>query len=176
MLLYGLSVIYMFGIDYISSLGVVSRHHADILLFQFPAQVKLFAVGMLLYILFEKLNNKSAFVLAFSGLLLIIFFNDNTFFNYALYPLCIGFIVIWLVYFIKQVKIHFDFSYSFYILHFPVIQLALYFEINPSNPLLSFMALFFIVLLLSYFSEKYIEKRFIQLGKNIIKRNKNATT
>jgi peptidoglycan/LPS O-acetylase OafA/YrhL len=61
----------------------------------------------------------------------------------------------------------FDFSYSFYILHFPVIQLALYFGINPSNPLVSFVSLFAVILFLSYFSEKYIEKRFVKIGKEI---------
>ena len=66
------------------------------------------------------------------------------------------------------------FSYSFYILHFPVIQLALYFGINPSNPLVSFVSLFAVILVLSYFSEKYIEKRFIKIGREIVKKDKSA--
>ena len=83
--------------------------------------------------------------------------------------------MIYFVYYLKYIKINFDFSYSFYILHFPVIQLFLYFGINPDNPLISFIVLFSIILVLSYISEKYIEKRFIQIGKNIIKKDKNAS-
>ena len=64
------------------------------------------------------------------------------------------------------------FSYSFYILHFPVIQLALYFGINPINPVVSFISLFAVILVLSYFSEKYIEKRFVEIGRKIIKKDK----
>ena len=82
--------------------------------------------------------------------------------------------MIFCAYFIKYIKVDFDFSYSFYILHFPVIQLALYFDINPKNPIISFLTLFIVILILSYLSEKYIEKKFIKIGKDIIKRNANA--
>jgi len=69
--------------------------------------------------------------------------------------------------------VNFDFSYNLYILHFPVIQLALYFGINPSNPIVSFVVLFAVILFLSYFSEKYIEKRFIKMGREIVKRDRS---
>jgi len=82
--------------------------------------------------------------------------------------------MIWLVYYVKPIKIKFDFSYSFYILHFPVIQLSVYFGVNPVNPIISFVSLFSVVLVLSYFSEKYIEKRFIKLGRDIIKKNNDG--
>jgi len=64
-------------------------------------------------------------------------------------------------------------NYSFYILYFPVIQLNLYFDINSNNFIVSFLGLFFIILILSYFSEIYIEKKFVNIGKNILKRKKN---
>lgn len=174
-ILYSLSVAYMFGVDYISSLDFVSRHHADILLFQFPAQVRLFVVGILLYTLYKKFNQNNSLILAIVSVVLVALVGGNPLFDYIFYPFSIGFIMVYLAYFVKKIKINFDFSYSFYILHFPVIQLALYFDINPSNPLISFLSMFFVILFLSYFSEKYIEKRFIQIGKNIIQRNKNAT-
>jgi len=173
-MLYSLSAVYMFGVDYIYSLDILSRHHADILLFQFPAQVRLFMVGILLYTLHQKFNQNNSTSLAIISVLLIAFVSENRFFDYVLYPFCIGFIMIYLVYFIKTIKINFDFSYSFYILHFPVIQLTLFFNINPSDPLISFLALFSVILFLSFFSEKYIEKKFILIGKSIIKRVKNA--
>lgn len=171
---YILSVAYMFIIDYIVSLEIVSRHHADILLFQFPAQIRLFMVGILFYILFHKFKNQNIYPLAAISLFLLIFFKDNTYFIYLAYPFCIGFIMICLVYFLKQIKINFDFSYSLYILHFPIIQLSLYFGINPTNSVLSFLGLSAVILLLSYFSQIYIEKRFINIAKSIVKKDKNA--
>ena len=81
--------------------------------------------------------------------------------------------IFFLIYCIKVIKIKFDFSYSFYILHFPVIQLSLYFNINPTNPILSFFALFSTILFLSFLSEKYIEKRFIRVGSDNIKKIKS---
>lgn len=35
---------------------------------------------------------------------------------------------------------------------------ALYFGLNPTNPIVSFVILFSVILMLSYFSEIYIEK------------------
>ena len=165
LILYSLSVVYMFAVDY---LGM------EKLLVQFPAQVRLFMVGILLYILFDKFNKNNIYLLAIVSLILLIFLKDNTYFNYILYPFCIGFMMIFLVYFVKNIKVNFDFSYSLYILHFPVIQLALYFEINPTNPIISFVVLFAVILVLSYFSEKYIEKRFIKIGREIVKKDKSA--
>ena len=165
LILYSLSVVYMFAVDY---LGM------EKLLVQFPAQVRLFMVGILLYILFDKFNKNNIYLLAIVSLILLIVLKDNTYFNYILYPFCIGFMMIFLVYFVKNIKVNFDFSYSLYILHFPVIQLALYFEINPTNPIISFVVLFAVILVLSYFSEKYIEKRFIKIGREIVKKDKSA--
>ena len=54
LIIYILSVLYMFSIDYFISLKMISKHHGDILLFQFPAQIRLFIVGILLYLLFNK--------------------------------------------------------------------------------------------------------------------------
>jgi len=159
-MLYSLSVVYMFAVDY---LGI------EKLLVQFPAQLRLFLVGILLYVLFDKFKDKNTTLFAIASLILIVLFKDFEYFKFTVYPLFLGILVIYLVYFVKHIKINFDFSYSFYILHFPVIQLALYFGINPFNPLVSFVSLFAVILFLSYFSEKYIEKRFVKIGKEIVK-------
>lgn len=164
-ILYSLSVVYMFAVDY---LGIGK------LLVQFPAQLRLFMVGIMLYVLFDKFKDKNITLFAIASLILIVLFKDFEYFKFSVYPLFLGVLVIYLVYFVKHIKINFDFSYSFYILHFPVIQLALYFGINPSNPTISFVILFVVILVLSYFSEKYIEKRFVNIGKRIVKKDKNA--
>lgn len=138
-MLYSLSVVYMFAVDY---LGI------EKLLVQFPAQLRLFLVGILLYVLFK---DKNITLLAIGSLIFIVLFKDFEYFKFSVYPLLLGILVIYLVYFVKHIKINFDFSYSFYILHFPVIQLALYFGINR---IVSFVSLFAVILVLSYFSEK----------------------
>lgn len=162
-ILYSLSVIYMFGVDYLG----ISK-----LLVQFPAQLRLFLVGIMLYLLFDKLKAKNIYLLAILSLVLIVLFQEYSYFKYTLYPFCVGFMMIYLVYFVKNIKINFDFSYSFYILHFPVIQFALYFGLNPVNPIVSFLVLFGVILVLSYFSEIYIEKKFVAIGRKIVKRDR----
>lgn len=166
-ILYSLSVVYMFGVDYIG----ISK-----LLVQFPAQLRLFLVGILLYIIFDKLNSRNIYSLAILSLISIIMFVDNNYFKFIFYPFAVGILVIFLVYFVKTIKINFDFSYSFYILHFPVIQLALYFGVNPSNPIVSFIVLFLVILVLSYFSEIFIEKKFVSIGKDIVKKDRENAT
>ncbi|MDY0192350.1 MAG: acyltransferase [Aliarcobacter butzleri] len=165
LIMYILSVIYMFTVDY---MGI------EKLLVQFPAQLRLFTIGIICYVIFTKFNKNNIYLAVAISFFLILFFKDLMYFKYMIYPICIGVFVIFCAYFIKHIKVDFDFSYSFYILHFPVIQLALYFGINPTNPIISFLTLFIVILILSYLSEKYIEKKFIKIGKNIIKRNKSA--
>lgn len=162
-ILYSLSVVYMFIVDYLG----ISK-----LLVQFPAQLRLFIVGILLYVFFDKFKDKNITLFAICSLILIVFFKDFEYFKFSVYPLLLGILVIYLVYFVIHIKIDFDFSYSFYVLHFPVIQLVLYFGINPSNPIVSFVILFGVVFVLAYFSEKYIEKKFVSIGKSIIKKDK----
>ncbi|MFX4235809.1 acyltransferase family protein [Aliarcobacter butzleri] len=163
--IYILSVIYMFTVDY---MGI------EKLLVQFPAQLRLFTIGIICYVIFTKFNKNNIYLAVLISFLLVVLFKDIIYFKYMIYPMCIGVFVIFCAYFIKHIKVDFDFSYSFYILHFPVIQLALYFGVNPTNPIISFFTLFIVILILSYLSEKYIEKKFIKIGKNIIKRNKSA--
>jgi len=163
--LYILAVGYMFAVDYIN---------IPSLLVQFPSQLRLFLVGIILYLFFERINTKNIYWLSAGSLVLILFFYSENYFRFTIYPLLLGFIVIYLVYFTKIIKMKFDFSYSFYILHFPIIQLVLYFDVNPENPIISFISIFMVVLVLSYFSEKYIEKKFVKIGKNIINRKKNV--
>jgi peptidoglycan/LPS O-acetylase OafA/YrhL len=160
--LYFLSILYITVINYLdlSSLVVL-----------FPSQLRLFIVGVFLYLLFSKLSRDMLFFIAPISFILIFFFNGNEYFKSLLYPILLGFILFFIIYCIKKIKIEFDFSYSFYILHFPVIQLALYFNINPSNPIVSFILLFSVILFLSFLSEKYIEKRFVRIGKKVISSN-----
>jgi len=169
--LYFLAMLYLFSLFYML---VVDYLGISKLLVQFPAQLRLFTVGITLYVMFDKLKNKNIIFFVAGSFGLIVLFSGNDYFKFSLYPFLLGIIMIWLVYYVKPIKIKFDFSYSFYILHFPVIQLSVYFGVNPANPIISFVSLFSVVLVLSYFSEKYIEKRFIKLGRDIIKKNNDG--
>jgi peptidoglycan/LPS O-acetylase OafA/YrhL len=157
----------MFGADYLG----ISK-----LLVLFPSQLRLFLVGIILYIIFDKINKKNIYTLVFISIGTIILFQDYSYFKFLFYPLFLGVLVIYLAYYVKNIKVNFDFSYSFYILHFPVIQLSLYFGINPSNPVVSITGLFFIILVLSYSSEKYIEKIFVSIGRTIVKKDRLNVT
>lgn len=161
---YGMSVFYMFLVNYLGY---------DKLLVQFPAQVRLFAVGIFLYHLTKIQNTEYRiqnyiYVIALLSILFVVLFN-NIYFKYLLYPVCLGFVMLAIVFYLKIIKIEFDFSYSLYVFHFPVIQLFLFYNLNPLNPLESFITLFSLVIVLSYFSEKYIEKRFVRIGRNLAK-------
>lgn len=162
--LYIFSVIYMFIIDY---LGL------DKLNVQYPAQLRLFLIGILLYIFFDKLKKVNLYFLSTFAFVLLYIFNHYKYFYFIFYPLCIGVLVVFLVFVIKIRKINFDFSYSFYILHFPVIQLFQYFGINPNDPVISFFVIFIVIVILSYISELYIEKRFIYIGKILLEKKNN---
>ena len=169
---FGLKFLYF--LYFLSFTYIVTVNYLDLarLIVLFPSQLRLFIVGILLYVLFSKFSKNIIYLLAPIAVILIYLFNENEYFNSLFYPGLLGIIVFFVIYCIKQVNIKFDFSYSFYILHFPVIQLSLYFNINPSNPILSFLFLFSIILFLSFLSEKYIEKRFVNLGRSMIKRVK----
>jgi peptidoglycan/LPS O-acetylase OafA/YrhL len=159
--LYILCGMYMFVSDFIN---------IHKLLVLFPAQFRFILVGILLYVMFDKINKNNIYLLAAFGFNLILLFKSNYVFDFLFYPIMLGFIIIFVVYYLPVIRIKYDFSYSFFIFHYPIIQLTLYFGLNPSNPALSLIALFSVILILSLLSEKYIEKRFIQMGKDIIKR------
>ena len=153
-----ISIIYILTINYFDLSKMIAL---------FPSQLRLFIVGVFLYVFFSKLSKEVLFLMGPISIVFIYLFSENEYFKFLMYPILLGFILLFIIYCIKEIKIKFDFSYSFYILHFPVIQLAIYFNINPSNPILSFVFLFSIIIFLSFLSEKYIEKRFIRIGKKV---------
>jgi peptidoglycan/LPS O-acetylase OafA/YrhL len=169
--IYICSVIYMLYFHYLNIENVFyfQSLNNEKMLVQFPAQIRLFLAGILLYIFFDKFGKYKPTITAAACLILIILFRDNVLFRFIIYPFSLGIFLIYVAYYIKPIIIKFDFSYSFYIVHFPLIQLAIWFNLNPSNPITSFILLFSLTVLISYVSEIYIEKRFIKLGRAIIK-------
>jgi peptidoglycan/LPS O-acetylase OafA/YrhL len=162
----GILVVYIFSAMYLFAVSYNGGGQLSVL---FPAQLRLFLSGILLYILLDKREvNYSVFLTVLTVSILVSLLNDIFFISFF-YPFLLS-AILWLLAFkIKKIKINFDFSYSFYILHFPVIQLSLYFNVHPSNPLLGFVLLFTIILVLSFYSEKYIEKKLVTVGKRFAK-------
>lgn len=167
--IYVCSLIYMFYFQYLNNGNMFYSQFLtnEKMLVQFPAQMRLFLAGIFLYIFFDKFGKYNLNLTTAACLILIILFRDNDFFRFTIYPFLLGVLLIYLVYYIKPIILKFDFSYSFYIVHFPLIQLAVLFDLNPSNPLISFILLFSLTILISYLSEVYIEKPFINIGKAI---------
>lgn len=172
--IYACSLVYMFYFHFFNNQNVFFSQLLtnDKMLVQFPAQMRLFMVGIFLYIFFDRIRKYKLTLATAICLILIILFRNDELFRFTIYPFLLGAILIYLVYYLKPLITKFDFSYSFYIVHFPLIQLAIFFDLNPSNPIISFLSLFSLTILISYISEIYIEKPFIKLGRELI-RNKS---
>jgi peptidoglycan/LPS O-acetylase OafA/YrhL len=170
--IYGFSVAYMLYFYYgdIVNLWGSRSLTSEKMLVQFPAQLRLFLVGIILYIYFDKFATYRPALSATISLIFVIVFREEAIFRATVYPLFLGVCLIYAVYFIKPVIIRFDFSFSFYIVHFPLIQLSLLFGFNPVNPVASFALLFFLTILISFLSEMYIERPSIGFGKTLIRR------
>ncbi len=160
---YILSIIYTF---------LASHYHLNILIRQLPGKFRFFAVGILLFMYFDritKINSKTMLSLVISSIILLYLFLSNNIFNVVIYPFCLGILILYIAFYIKQLKISSDFSYSIYVIHFPIIQIALLYQINLNKPLFSLLFFTTLIFILSFLSEKYLEKKFIQTGKKIIK-------
>lgn len=147
--------------------------HLESLSHQFPGQLKFFVVGIIFYLLYERINHKHFHLISFISLIsLISLIYIKNYSNIHIInffgPILLGIICFYFVFFIKYIKIEFDFSYSIYVIHFPIIQIVLYFNLNPDNPLLSFCLIICLVFIFGFFLEKYVEKRFINFGKRFL--------
>ena len=167
-ILYVCSVAYMIYFIYFNqSQYIVSQVLTnERMLVQFPAQLRLFISGIFLYIFFDRLARSESVIIALLCGALIILFRSNDLFRVIAYPLVMATLLFYLVYGLMPIIIKFDFSYSFYILHFPLIQMAVLFNFNPSNSLISFLLLFGLTLLLSYLSEYTLSDHLLHVVRN----------
>lgn len=166
----GLIALYVFSVGYVFLVDFFDYTRLSV---QFPAQLRLFLVGVIFYIVFDKLTVKFVGVITIFSVSCYLLFYGNIYFQNVFYPICVGCWVISFSYLTKTVKIPFDFSYSFYIIHFPIIQLSLYFGFEFNEPIYSFFSLLSVILVLSFLSERFIEKKSINLGKYIIQQRMN---
>jgi peptidoglycan/LPS O-acetylase OafA/YrhL len=139
---------------------------------QFPAYLRFFIVGIILYLYGYKIRFSSFYALLIS---VILFFTSyyaigNVFYKAFVYPVCLG-IIVYLVGFSKPVfDLKYDISYGVYIIHFPVIQIFLFFGYFTSSFYLFIPVVLTVIILMASLSYILVEKRFIELGHRLPKK------
>lgn len=149
--------------------------HSRFLLILFPSHLKFFIVGMLLYLYGSKLIEILAKTKMLTVFLLLTFtilsiYVSSGFFKAFIYPVTIGMVVFLAAFCIPHRKVPLDISYGLYVIHFPVLQLLLMYNIftDDYKSFLFFASL--IILGLSILSAKFIEKPFIKFGHKLCKK------
>jgi len=147
----------------------VSNPVLAVLADQLPAQLRFFVVGIVFYLYGYKIKLPALFMLLIPvGLFIANYFCiGNIVYKTALYPICLGFIV-YLTGFSKPLlKLKYDISYGVYLIHFPVIQLLLFFGFAAGNFSLFMLTGLVTVVLLALLSFIFLEKKFIELGHRL---------
>ena len=170
-LIFFFSSFFLFFIKFLVSVNYEFSNtlNSDVLLVQFPGQLRLFCAGIILYLLTDKIqsfSDNSMLILTFLSIVLLFLFREYDFFRFTVYPFVLSFVIFFIVYFKKIHITTFDFSYSLYVVHFPVIQLCVLYNVSFLNPYLSFVLILFISMSLSFLLNKYVEKYFINKGKS----------
>lgn len=135
----------------------------------------MFFLGIYFYIYFEYLEKYfKYFIFAFIPLFLLLSFGvDGPFFNSTgnqlglFYFIFYVMIIIFIAFKLKPMNINCDLSYSVYIIHMPLVNVFMVYNIN------NVFLLFFIVFLFSLFSWFYIEKPSLKLKDNGFFRSSN---
>ncbi|MDE1465174.1 acyltransferase family protein [Spartinivicinus poritis] len=128
----------------------------------------MFFSGVLYYLFAEKIKlNLYLFVVA---MFFLVFFFNNSFVR-ILYPLLLGYVILYFVFAVKGKVLYFnkfgDYSYGIYIFSFPIQQLVIYFLIANESFTFKYALIIsaFLTLLLSIFSWHAIEKPVLGLKK-----------
>lgn len=135
---------------------------------QFPTQLRFFIIGIMLYLYGYKIRFSF-----FSSLLILVFFTASFFYDNSIiyrafiYPIFLGFTIYLAGFCNRIINIKYDISYCVYVIHFPVIQLLLFFNYSVYNPYLFIITVLIIVVLLSFLSSIFLERKFIKLGHSL---------
>ena len=132
---------------------------------QFLGQLRFFISGVILLFYFDEIRAKLNYLLPISIALFLLHYFFNHWIISVLFPFSFAIIIIWFVYRFKKLAVvsnYGDFSYGFYLFHFPVIQTMVHFGYFNDSPLLLFVLCFFIILLLSILSWHLLEKRVLR--------------
>ncbi len=140
---------------------------------QFPGQMRLFIIGCALYYYRDKLvvpKILSWFLVA--GLFMLCIMRYELFPKTIVWfidPFIIGGFVFVFALRLPALNLRYDISYGVYLIHAPLIQIALLLGFYESN-LMFLSALVVVVYVLAYFTEKFIELPMIAHGKKLSQR------
>jgi peptidoglycan/LPS O-acetylase OafA/YrhL len=159
--LYLLSLLYWFVMDFYLNQPLLAK--------QLPGYLAYFVTGIFLFLNFDfVLQNKK--MLFFASLLLLIISRFSHFQIDVFYPAAFGLMVIIAAYnlpFFNNFGKYGDFTYGFYIYHFPIIQLVRQYDLfEKYNPILMAFSVILITLFFAIFSWFFVEKRFLDRFKN----------
>ncbi|MDR0873521.1 MAG: acyltransferase [Prevotellaceae bacterium] len=138
----------------------------DFLQKQFPGQIRFFVSGAIILIYFDFIVKKRVkwFLPVSAGVFLTRYFFNNPIIDF-LYPFSFAVLIVCCAYYFKRISIltkYGDFSYGFYLFHFPIIQIFVHFGILKENPVLLFLVCFVIIYSLSALSWHLLEKRMLK--------------
>ncbi len=139
---------------------------------QLFAQLAFFYVGAMAYYHLDKLLRYRWIILAIfiAGLCVM---RWNYLWSIALEPFVVGGLVIWLSmvgHWGRLISRHDNVSYDMYLFHYPIIQLAVYFNLLSIGTAWSFVTVMAAVVLISFLSWNCIGKKFARLKSKIVKK------
>jgi peptidoglycan/LPS O-acetylase OafA/YrhL len=165
-----ISGIYLFSVLFSYSMIWIAEKTGNnlflILQRQFLGQIKFFISGTFVLFYFDFIINRNAKIIIPVAAAI---FLSRYFFSFWLielfYPAAFAVIIIWCAYRFKKLAILTragDFSYGFYLLHFPVIQIFVHSGWLNESPVLMFVACFSTVYCLSGILWHLLEKRILK--------------
>jgi peptidoglycan/LPS O-acetylase OafA/YrhL len=160
----GLTLIYLASFFYSLWMQLLINKHGGIfveLQRQLPGQLMYFIAGGALYYSFDffKHNAKVFFVIA-----IIAYIAENQFQTNLLYAASLAIFVVYFGFFFKYLGNfgkYGDFSYGIYILHFPILQTFIAYQLFVISPLLSILIAIIGVMLAAYFLWHGVEKNML---------------
>jgi len=133
---------------------------------QFFGQIRYFISGAIILFYFDFIVKER--VKYFLPIAAVVFLTKYFFSHWLvdfLYPFSFAVLIVFCAYYFKKISIltkYGDFSYGFYLFHFPVIQIMIHFGFFKENPVLLFVLCFFVILLFSVLSWHLLEKRVLK--------------
>lgn len=156
--------VFMASSLYFEALRVTNYEFAK----QLPGQLRFFVIGMACYYFRSKLSVSTTLAVVIGGSCIALSSLNQGFLMSLVYPFLIGIFVHLFANCIKLPQIKLDLSYGIYLLHAPLIQLALLTGLYRFD-LWFFTGLATVIVVLAYLARKYIEAPGIALGKRIAK-------
>jgi len=158
LIIYSISLIYQFSFDwYFERTG---NQIYNLISHQLPAYLTYFGSGIALYYYYDIFikHKTKLFILGF-----IFYFLEHKIGIQFFTPFALSLMVFAFAYSLKSLNSfakHGDLSYGIYIYHYPIISMAVYFNLfNQYNPFLIALITILIILIISYLSWHLLEKK-----------------